>query len=115
MLRFWSWHPSRNGWFHYNTMWAATVGPINYPIVGIGEPGFAWANARQPLNPHSCTHWKNWSTSQSFKSAHKGGAQFVFVDGSVQFLSENIDYITYQRLGDRRDGEPIPEEWNVNY
>ena len=42
-------------------------------------------------------------------------AQFVFVDGSVQFLSENIDYITYQRLGDRRDGEPLPDEWNTNY
>jgi len=105
----------RNGWFYPNTMWCATTGPINYPIVGIGDKSFSWANATPPLNPHGCTHWKNWQTSQSFKSAHKGGAQFVFVDGSVQFLSENIDYITYQRLGDRRDGEPIPEEWNVNY
>ena len=105
----------RNGWFYPSTMWCATTGPINYPVVGIGDPGFAWGNARLPLNPHGCTHWKNWSTSQSFKSAHKGGAQFVFVDGSVQFLSENIDYITYQRIGDRRDGQPLPDEWNTNY
>ena len=104
----------RNGWFYHNSLWTATTAPINYPVVGIGDPGFAWAQARQPRNPHSCTHWKNWQTSQGFKSAHKGGAQFVLCDGSVQFLSENIDYITFQRLGDRRDGEPLAEEWNNN-
>ena len=27
-------------------------------------------------------------------------------DGSVHFITENIEYLTYQRLGDRRDGEP---------
>ncbi|MCS5630418.1 MAG: DUF1559 domain-containing protein, partial [Pirellulaceae bacterium] len=51
---------------------------------------------------------------QGFKSRHKGGAQFVLVDGSVQFLSENIDYVTYNRLGDRRDGGPLGEEWKNN-
>ncbi len=102
------------GWMHFNSMWTATTGPINYPTVGIGEPGFSWANANPPLNPHSCSHFRNWSTSQGFKSQHKGGAQFVLVDGSVQFLSENIDYITYNRLGDRRDGGPLGEQWKNN-
>ena len=106
---------SRSGWFYFNANWTATTGPINYPVVGIGDPGFAWNNASAPLNPHSCTHWSNWQTSEAFKSQHKGGAQFVLCDGSVQFLSENIDYITYQRLGDRRDGQPLPDEWNTNY
>ena len=31
----------------------------------------------------------------------------MFCDGSVHFLTENIDYMTYQELGDRRDGEVI--------
>jgi len=106
---------SRNGWFEFNANWTPTTGPINYPIVGIGDSGFSWYNANPPLNPHSCTHWANWMTSEGFKSAHKGGAQFVFCDGSVQFLSENMDYITYQRLGDRRDGQPLGDEWNTNY
>ncbi len=104
----------RNGWFHFNSTWCATAAPINYPIVKIGDPGFGWYGQSQPLNPHSCTHFANWQTSIGFKSAHKGGAQFVLCDGSVQFLTENIDYITYQRLGDRRDGQPLPEEWNNN-
>ena len=105
----------RNGWFHFNIAGAATTGPINYPCVGIGDTGFAWYNANPPINPFSCTHWANWQTTIAFKSAHKGGAQFVLCDGSVQFLSENMDYITYQRLGDRRDGQPLPDEWNTNY
>jgi prepilin-type N-terminal cleavage/methylation domain-containing protein/prepilin-type processing-associated H-X9-DG protein len=106
---------ARNGWFHFNIAGAATTAPINYPVVGIGDPGFSWYNANPPLNPFSCTHFANWQTSIGFKSQHKGGAQFAFVDGSVQFLAEHIDYITYQRLGDRRDGQPIPDEWNTNY
>jgi len=107
-------HITDRGWAHSNSLWFATVGPINFPSVGLGEPGFSWGNASQPLNPHGCTHYTNWSTSQGFKSRHKGGAQFVLVDGSVQFLSENIDYVTYNRLGDRRDGGPLGEEWKNN-
>jgi prepilin-type N-terminal cleavage/methylation domain-containing protein len=103
-----------SGWFYFNSPWSLTSAPINYPIVGVGDPGFAWSGQSQPLNPHGCTHFKSWQTCQGFKSAHKGGAQFVLCDGSVQFLAENIDYITYQRLGDRRDGQPIPEDWNNN-
>ena len=96
------------GWAHWHSLWFATGSPINYPSFGLGEPGFNQGpNAQYP----GCSHWNNWQTSQGFKSNHKGGAQFVFCDGSVQFLSENIDYMTYQRLGDRRDGQPLGEEW----
>ena len=45
--------------------------------------------------------------SMGFKSRHPGGAMFVLCDGSVHFLPETIDYMTYQRLGDRRDGQPV--------
>jgi len=42
-------------------------------------------------------------------SFHKGGAQFLFADGSVHFLSENIDNTTYFHLGVRDDGEVLGE------
>jgi len=42
-----------------------------------------------------------------FKSLHPGGAQFVFVDGSVHYLQQNIDHTTYQMLGDRQDGNAV--------
>ncbi len=40
----------------------------------------------------------------SFGSYHTGGATFGLADGSVQFLSDNIDLFTYQNLGARNDG-----------
>ena len=44
-----------------------------------------------------------------FKSKHEGGAHFVLCDGSVRFLSENIDYVNYQKLGDRHDNRIVDE------
>jgi hypothetical protein len=32
-------------------------------------------------------------------------------DGAIAFLSENIDYVTYQKLGDRWDGNPISGDY----
>ena len=40
-------------------------------------------------------------------SWHNGGALFGLVDGSVQFLSENLDLRVFALLGDRLDGEVV--------
>jgi len=58
--------------------------------------------------------------AESFSSLHSGGgASFVFADGSVHFISQNIDYITdgpsngspvdsaYERLLARNDGQLV--------
>lgn len=44
---------------------------------------------------------------EGFSSQHTGGAHFLVGDGSVRFISENIDPLTYQFLGHRADGELI--------
>ncbi len=51
---------------------------------------------------------------QGFSSLHPGGSQFTFVDGSVHFISENIDDnfggptdSTYERLLNTIDGQPL--------
>ncbi|MBA3314861.1 MAG: DUF1559 domain-containing protein [Planctomycetota bacterium] len=90
---------SNNGWWHWNATWIATTAPINFPISCYGEAAVPGATG--------CNQPNNWTTSQGFKSKHTGGAQFLMCDGSVQFLSENINYATYQALGDRRDGTPV--------
>lgn len=40
-------------------------------------------------------------------SFHTGGAQFVFGDGSVHFLSENIENRTYSNMHDISDGQVL--------
>ncbi len=44
-----------------------------------------------------------------FGSSHTGGAQFVLADGSVRFISENIDTPTFQKLGQISDGQIVGE------
>jgi prepilin-type N-terminal cleavage/methylation domain-containing protein/prepilin-type processing-associated H-X9-DG protein len=91
---------SVNGYFHFNSMWIATTAPINYPIS-------CWLEPPVPaIGAGPCNAWNNWTTSQGFKSKHEGGAHFLMCDGAVVFLTENIDYRNYQRLGDRHDNEP---------
>jgi prepilin-type N-terminal cleavage/methylation domain-containing protein len=41
-------------------------------------------------------------------SWHVGGALFGFVDGSVQFLTENTELRTFALLGNRQDGQIVP-------
>lgn len=50
-----------------------------------------------------------WQDATGYASYHVGGAQFLLADGSVHFISENIDYETYCNLGDRFDGRTLGE------
>jgi prepilin-type processing-associated H-X9-DG protein len=44
-----------------------------------------------------------------FGSLHGGGAHFLFADGTVKFLSENVDIRTYRDLSTIDDGREIGE------
>ena len=39
-------------------------------------------------------------------SMHEGGMHTLFADGSVHFLSENMDFRSYQQIGHHADGLP---------
>lgn len=86
----------QNGWASGNSSWLSTTAPINF-------------NSCPGSSGVGCAHVTNWETSMGFKSRHVGGAQFLMGDGTVRFISENIDYRTYQRLGGRNDGEVVGE------
>lgn len=86
------------GWWLYNAMGnahASTSVPLNTMTTCAGE--------KNPEYP-ACTAQNNWNLSWGFRSRHVGGAQFVFGDGAVRFVSQNTDYATYQAMGGRRDG-----------
>jgi prepilin-type N-terminal cleavage/methylation domain-containing protein len=93
------------GWWHYNGMGsghASTVVPINNFTTCERAP------AGKVTHPQ-CTSQHNWNFSWGFRSNHTGGAHFLFGDGTVKFLSENINHQTYQYLGGRGDGKVIGE------
>lgn len=46
---------------------------------------------------------------RGFVSLHPGGAHFLLADGSVRFISENINQKTYQALSTRNGEEVLGE------
>jgi prepilin-type N-terminal cleavage/methylation domain-containing protein/prepilin-type processing-associated H-X9-DG protein len=96
-------HMQYHPWSHHNAIWTATVAPINWPTCRNERGGKDDTTG----GAEDCNHFRTWNMSMGFKSRHPGGAQFVFCDGSTHFLSETIDYMTYQRLGDRKDNQPV--------
>lgn len=94
-------HDHMDGWWRMNAManaHASTSVPLNDMTTCV--------NSTQISNP-TCTAQNNWNYSWGFRSKHPGGAQFLLVDGSARFLSQTVDYTTYQRLGGRADGQPV--------
>jgi prepilin-type processing-associated H-X9-DG protein len=91
------------GWWvsDNTTARVSTVLGINYRIDSkdpdncTGDPARARANA---------------AVTASFRSRHSGGANFCFGDGSVRFLRDSIDPVTFNRYGCRNDGMPINDQ-----
>jgi prepilin-type N-terminal cleavage/methylation domain-containing protein/prepilin-type processing-associated H-X9-DG protein len=50
-------------------------------------------------------------SSYAFGSAHSGGINALYADGSVGFIPFNVDVETFNRLGNRQDGEIINQSF----
>jgi prepilin-type N-terminal cleavage/methylation domain-containing protein len=91
-----------------NVAQGQTIQPINWKIDRIPPPfpGFVSCGCDSSTNSSGdrarCI--MNWAVTWGFKSSHASGVNFSLVDGSVRFVSENIDMRTYQLLGCRHDG-----------
>jgi prepilin-type processing-associated H-X9-DG protein len=85
---------ARAGWAQTNNGngYAATLIPINYDTCNDAAPD-------------PCNRPCNWNMEVGFKSAHPGGAQFLFGDGSIHFIRESINHQLYQYLGAKADGQ----------
>jgi prepilin-type N-terminal cleavage/methylation domain-containing protein/prepilin-type processing-associated H-X9-DG protein len=89
----------------------AVTGAMMFPDDDEGEiavphlkPSFAMVLSHAGLGngPNSTT-----SEINQFYSLHGAGANYVFADGHVAFLSETIDYQTYRALATRASGEVL--------
>jgi len=86
------WAGANSGYAHGNSLI-----PINYPI-----------DPLQPdCSPSPDRFIFNYNTSMGFSSHHPGGAHFALVDGSVRFISEEIDDLTLNFLAHKSDGNPV--------
>lgn len=61
----------------------------------------------KPMNSTTDCLIRSESNEVPFGSQHIGGCQFVFADGHVEFLVEEIDFNLYQALSTRDGGEVI--------
>jgi prepilin-type N-terminal cleavage/methylation domain-containing protein/prepilin-type processing-associated H-X9-DG protein len=76
-----------------------------------GAEGDCWLGAGKGLSaPAYTTSGLDDSINDlHFWSYHTGGCIFVYADGSVHFLSNNIDKTTFLSLASRRGGEVVSE------
>jgi prepilin-type N-terminal cleavage/methylation domain-containing protein len=88
-------------WPDANSPYYATNAPINFPTCPNEGAGAAQTG---------CNWIANYNAAMGFKSRHAGGAQFLMGDGTVRFLNANINYLTYQILGNRADKQ-IPGDY----
>jgi prepilin-type N-terminal cleavage/methylation domain-containing protein/prepilin-type processing-associated H-X9-DG protein len=51
-----------------------------------------------------------WTRTRGFRSFHPGGAHFAMVDGSVTFIQDDINPLTYRALSTRSRGEVFSKE-----
>jgi prepilin-type processing-associated H-X9-DG protein len=52
-----------------------------------------------------------WGDSNQFLSAHGRGANFLFCDGHVSWLAQEMDYRAYKALSTRAHGEAIADSY----
>lgn len=101
------------GWSLSEGLWFATTAPMNFDTDKDEAPTITSGGGRGggTSTPKPGHDWElDFNTAMGFKSRHPGGATFLYADGSTHFLSDSIDYITYQKLGARNDGEVIGQE-----
>ena len=104
--------------------WAANwIGQRNYTGNGIWGTRQNSAIVDIKINDPVLQPNGNPAVSRSYSSRHVGGANFLFADGRVQFISDSIDFAngdpalqspvayvgTFQRLARRNDGLVIGE------
>jgi prepilin-type N-terminal cleavage/methylation domain-containing protein/prepilin-type processing-associated H-X9-DG protein len=95
---------ARNG---YYTPWGGCTfpGPVRSPgsgdIWGMGLSAVAYQNNSSTCGAGAGMSWGGNTILNSF---HTGGINVLLVDGSVRFVPDGLDFVTFQRLCARADG-----------
>ena len=85
--------------------WPTWLGSVN-----TDESIRSEGEAQDPINGYVNPNRMGFARSDDCAfSYHSGGAQFLLGDGSVRFLSENVDLTTYGYIHMIADGNPVGE------
>ena len=82
-----NWHSAA---FYSNGAWNSSDAPLNH-FLDPPDPG-------------------DWTQVMGFRSLHPNGAHFAMVDGSVQFVADDIDYQLYMNQSTKNGGEVGAED-----
>jgi prepilin-type N-terminal cleavage/methylation domain-containing protein/prepilin-type processing-associated H-X9-DG protein len=98
--------------FYWGSLLACTLEPMNkFPVThSMADQGFLQdCRKSQPSAPgtRGNTTTDGMHVTPNFRSDHDGGCNFLFADGSVHFLTDDIDMLTYQSLSTMQGGEVI--------
>ena len=90
-----------NNHFEYETTWAASVRDIDDSTDDHGHMTL-FQTGHTPNHP--------LSDDRDVSAPHEGLAQFLFCDGSVHVIAEDIDFGIYTAIGTRAGGEIVDRE-----
>jgi prepilin-type N-terminal cleavage/methylation domain-containing protein/prepilin-type processing-associated H-X9-DG protein len=99
-----------NNFWMFNGSYAGTTVPLGFksntivPVAAGPCSSTTWQAAAAPVG---C---RFGSSAKGFVSLHPGGSNFAFADGSVRFLKNSINQITYCALGSRSGGEVVSSD-----
>lgn len=101
----WGYWASAGGQFATTDLTMSSFGPINYrlPFSFSNKPGSISSSATFDAAPEVINRMC------AFGSQHVGGCHFALVDGSVRFVSENIDSTVLRGLSTRAGAEVVGE------
>lgn len=84
-------------------VWFSTLYPPNTPV----HDQFNWCHAT-PVSRAPC-QWVETNMYVSARSYHVGGVNVAIADGSVRFVNETMDPVTYRAMGSRNGKELVNE------
>jgi prepilin-type N-terminal cleavage/methylation domain-containing protein len=88
------------------TMWG-WYAAAQSTLTTAATPNWKWPSAGGDCCPGGAHDW-SWGIIPP-RSLHPGGVNAVLGDASVRFITQTVDLVTFQRLGNRNDGQVLGE------
>lgn len=87
-----------------DTIWAGVGDELPNPTLGVA---LALGECASPMNTTGTTFPPPPNHLSAFGSQHVGGSHFLLGDGSVRYISQNINLPTYSNLASISDGNVV--------